>query len=378
MPEPKSPFKRVRRGFVQKDLKRVCEMHEKEFGEAYEMDTYIIQERQSDNFYFFKDNGSDILAVAHLDTVMAHERRTANFVSTQAGPVIFSGALDDRLGAYTILELLPKLGLKFDWLLTVGEESGRSTAEYFESPTGKEYNWMIEFDRGGTDVVMYQYDDADLRDLVRKCGARPADGIFSDISYMEHLEIKGLNWGVGYQNYHGPRSHAFLEDYWSMIGHFIKFHDANGDTYLPHDKNKPQWYGAGRGRGSSYGSSSMWGDSDYGVGSGYKSPYGERWWDEDDAVSSTTKNDNDEPYKWWEDEQCWNDEHWDAYLDGGLKAVHLLDPPDGVEDYVEEAVLVTVDDDEMVSDDFSEVNAALNAAQPELAVMVNSEGGETD
>lgn len=237
MRKPKSPYKRVRRAFDRDILKRVCEMHETEFPEAYGMETTFTPPRKFGgedypDFFAHLDRGSDILAVAHLDTVMPHHRRTANFLDTAAGPVVYSGALDDRLGAYTILELLPALGVNVDVLLTTAEESCDSTAQFFHSE--KDYNWMIEFDRGGSDVVMYQYEDRHCMDLVRESGARPAGGIFSDIAYLDHLGIKGFNWGVGYQDYHGPRSHAYLEDYWTMIGHYLKFHDANAGTLLPH------------------------------------------------------------------------------------------------------------------------------------------------
>lgn len=225
----------VHDAFNQDDLKRVCEMHETEFFRAYDMKFVLCDQPAPDNFYLYKDNGSNILAVAHLDTVGLHEDRTARFLDTAAGPVVYSRALDDRLGAYTILELLPALDMKFDWLLTVGEESGKSTAAFFTPPDGKEYHWMIEFDRGGTDVVMYQYEDRETRQLVRDSGAKPETGIFSDISYMSHLEIKGFNWGVGYRDYHGPRAHAYLHDYWMMLSYFLKFHAENADVYLPHD-----------------------------------------------------------------------------------------------------------------------------------------------
>lgn len=354
MPEPKSPYKRVRRHFSQKDLKRVCEMHETDFAEAYGTDIVTITERKSDNFYLHIDNGSNILAVAHLDTVMPHESRTANFVSTQAGPVIYSGALDDRLGAYTILELLPKLGLKFDILLTVGEESGRSTAQFFEAAEEKEYLWMIEFDRGGSDVVMYQYDDADLRDRVRKCGARPADGIFSDISYLEHLEIKGLNWGVGYRDYHGPRSHAYLEDYWTMIGHFLKFHEANKDEYLPHDQKQKHW---SRWGGSGGGYSSLWsGDYD----GGYKSTRGESWWDGQASAADMVGADLEK--KDWDESDYWTDEVWDVYIESGIEAARDLCRQIGIYDDEGNPPDEPIDEDDIVSDDFVAVNRALMAA----------------
>lgn len=217
-------------------LRFICELHEEEFGDAFGMTRVNVGVDRfttpGNDFYFFKDNGAKVLAVAHLDTVMDHENRDCHFVDTQAGPVVFSGALDDRLGAYVILDLLPALGIQYDILLTVGEEMGESTATYFQ--TEKEYDWIIEFDRGGTDVVMYQYHDEEVEDMVRSVGARVAQGAFSDISYMEHLGIKGFNWGVGYQDYHGPRSHAFLYDTFEMVGYYLDFHEEYQGVAMPH------------------------------------------------------------------------------------------------------------------------------------------------
>lgn len=230
----KLPIPKVRKAFDRGTLARVCEADESSFGDAYEMTRVEIPSRRApDNFYFFKDNGSQTLAVAHLDTVgLAHER-TCRFVDSEDGPVVFSRALDDRLGAYIILELLPALGVTHDILLTVGEESGRSTASFFEP--SKSYDWMIEFDRGGTDVVMYQYEDQECYDLVCDSGARMGMGSFSDIAYLEHLGVKGFNWGVGYEDYHGPRAHAFLEDTFSMVAKYLRFHEVNAGTLLPHE-----------------------------------------------------------------------------------------------------------------------------------------------
>jgi hypothetical protein len=235
---PKTPTRLsdVEQAFSRKALRRICEADELSFGDAYGMQLVSIPEqRYPDNFFLYKDNGSSVLAVAHLDTVADADDRACRFVVTEgAGTVVFSRALDDRLGAYIILELLPKLGLNYDILLTVGEESAQSTAAFFAPPEGKEYDWMIEFDRGGTDVVMYQYDDKEVRQLVRDAGARPGDGSFSDISYLGHLGIKGFNWGVGYQDYHGPRAHAFLDDTFIMVARYLNFAEQNEGVYMPH------------------------------------------------------------------------------------------------------------------------------------------------
>jgi hypothetical protein len=214
-------------------LARVCAMGEEEFADHYGMETCYVDQAAPNDFYHFRDNGSRILAVAHLDTVGLAHTRQARFVDTEGGPVVFSRALDDRLGAYVILEMLPRLGINVDLLLTTGEECGQSTAAFFDPP--RDYHWMIEFDRGGTDVVMYQYEDDVTRDLVLESGAHVGDGIFSDICYLDHLECKGFNWGVGYRDYHGPRAHAFLDDTFEMVDHFLNFHEQNADSYLPHE-----------------------------------------------------------------------------------------------------------------------------------------------
>lgn len=222
---------RVLNAYDQKALKRICELDEREF-HRYGKRRMVDQEAPA-NILYHRNNGSNILAVAHLDTVAPAHTRTARFADTAAGPIVHSRALDDRLGAYIILDMLPRLGLRFDILLTTGEEAGRSTAGLFDSD--KQYDWMIEFDRGGTDVVTYQYGDDETDKRVTSIGARVGMGSFSDISYLDHLGCKGFNWGVGYEDYHGPRSHAYLNDTFLMVTLFLEFHDRWADTFMPHD-----------------------------------------------------------------------------------------------------------------------------------------------
>lgn len=193
-------------------------------------------------FYHYKDNGSKVLAVAHLDSVQDHP--TCQVTETEAGPLVTSGALDDRLGAYVILDLLPRLGITCDWLLTTDEEIGASTASEFgwADDERKPYNWMISFDRGGTDVVMYQYETDLLARMVEDAGARVGIGSFSDICYLDHLGCAGFNWGVGYQDYHGPRSHAWLMDTFRMVGSFVDFYAAHHDEFLAHaTEDRDDW-----------------------------------------------------------------------------------------------------------------------------------------
>lgn len=233
-------YRKLRRAYSQDVLEQVLTRPETDFGFAYGMQTFEAEEaRAPEDYYHFKNNGSRVLATAHLDTVVRPKERKPHFFRTEHGPALTSGALDDRLGAYVILELLPQVGVTCDWLLTVGEESCRSTAEWF-NPQGKDYDWIIEFDRAGTDVVMYQYEDAATTRLVEEDGGpRVGDGSFSDIAVLEHLGVKGFNWGVGYGgNYHSKDGYAYLTDTFSMVRKYLKFHERNYGTRLVHESQK--------------------------------------------------------------------------------------------------------------------------------------------
>lgn len=225
----------VRRAYREHDLARICTLPEKDFGRTFRMETVETGKgwRGDDQYYHYRDNSSRVLAVAHLDTVVRHERRAPRFTDTRHGRLITSGALDDRLGAYAILHLLPKLGITCDWLFTVGEESGQSTAESFKSP--KDYDHVIEFDRGGTDVVMYQYEDFASCEAVEACGAKMGQGSFSDIAYLEHLGVKAFNWGIGYRgDYHSEKGYAYLRDTFSMVAKYLRFNEQNAGISMPH------------------------------------------------------------------------------------------------------------------------------------------------
>lgn len=191
------------------------------------------QSAPSDRF-FFKDNGSRILFIAHLDIV--GKDHSVSFANTPAGPIVHSRTLDDRLGAYLGLHVLPAFGVEVDVLLTTGEELGQSTAAFFADwvGDGHRYDWMFQFDRAGTDVVAYDYDTMDLRDRVTAAGGKMGHGSFSDICYLDDLGIKGLNFGTGYRNEHTRRCHAYLEDTALMVETFLDFHAMNEDQHLPH------------------------------------------------------------------------------------------------------------------------------------------------
>jgi hypothetical protein len=248
--------RKVERAIDEKVMQWCCMADDLDFATYGEL-TELKNAPKGEDFYIYKDNGLDILAVAHLDSVEQKNRFFRVSDDPRVGDIVCSPSLDDRLGAYVVTELLPKLGIKTDILLTVGEERGNSTAEHFKPPEGKQYNWMFEFDRTGTDVVLYQYDTDQRRELLRSVGAQPARGAFSDISYLGHLGCAGFNWGVGYHDYHGPEAWASLHELILQVTRFMRFHERYQTMHMKHDGKAGRW---GRWERPSY---SFWDGSNY-------------------------------------------------------------------------------------------------------------------
>lgn len=186
--------------------------------------------------FYFRDNDADILAIAHMDSVQkGKDFGVAKYISGHE--MVLSPSLDDRLGVYVICELLPALGIKTDILLTTDEESGNSTAKMFQ--TDKKYKWMFQFDRAGTDVVMYQYKTDEAFKKLTDVGFKTAFGSASDISKLGDLGCLGFNFGVGYEDYHTPRAYAWTEDIFEQVARFMKFHKVYSREHMAYDKAKP-------------------------------------------------------------------------------------------------------------------------------------------
>lgn len=172
--------------------------------------------------YVFRDQGERVLGVAHLDTVL----NGTPFIHD--GERVYCPALDDRLGVHLLLDVLPLLGVRFDLLLTEGEEQGCSTARWFVPP--KKYNWMFSFDRAGTDVVLYQYDTPTNRRLLHRAGFRVGTGSYSDIADLWFLGCAGFNIGCGYHRQHKPDCYADLGETRVMVQRFVRFWDEHHDS----------------------------------------------------------------------------------------------------------------------------------------------------
>lgn len=210
--------------------------------------------------YAYKDNNSKILAVAHLDTVIkSHECKT---ITLNEDKITFSPMLDDRLGVYTILDMLPGLNINMDILLTDGEESGKSTAGWFEND--KSYNWIAEFDRKGDDAVIYYYSWGKTISKYFKLG----HGSYSDIAELDGLGCQAVNVGIGYHNEHTNMCYMVDNEYLSQITRFIKFYHAEGNTHYRYDiPSYPQY------ANYSWSKTWEWGESEVEDDDVYQCPY---------------------------------------------------------------------------------------------------------
>lgn len=225
-----------------KVLKEVCKRSVDSFFKEYAEHVSTGKYKGDNLRYIYIDNGAPVLAVAHLDTVI-NPRKQFNFneYGRDGVPVIKCPTLDDRLGVYIILHVLPQLLGEncVDILLTEGEESGQSSAQLFD-PGEKTWNWMVEFDRkessitGSGDVVLYSYADEETKDIIKSFDITVGHGSVSDISYLTKLGCKGFNFAVGYRNYHATNAWFSPPETEFVLEKFKRFYKKLSGDRLEH------------------------------------------------------------------------------------------------------------------------------------------------
>lgn len=183
--------------------------------------------------YAYIDNKSDVLAVAHCDTLF--DSNTNKTLYAESREYILSPMLDDRAGVFTILNFLPQFypNIKYDILLTRDEEKGASTAQFFKSL--KQYNWIFEFDRRGTDTVLYDYEFSYEWLKAVSENFKIGFGSYSDISSLTHLKCCALNIGTAYYNQHHINSYLNKNEYLKQIKRFSDFYFKNRNKCFKFD-----------------------------------------------------------------------------------------------------------------------------------------------
>ena len=171
----------------------------------------LILGESPEQYRIFIDRGSDILFVAHLDTIL-----TPRYVK-KTKKNIWAAGLDDRLGCAVAMVLGEEL--KADVLLCDHEESGKSTAFHHDL---KEYNWIAEFDREGDDVVTYDLDSFEFLNAINKYWFQGI-GSFSDIVMM-NTSCCCMNVGIGIKYSHSANSYVNKKQLRNQIDAFKEFY----------------------------------------------------------------------------------------------------------------------------------------------------------
>ena len=166
-----------------------------------------------------------VLYVAHIDTVL--ELSTPKQIRITKNKVYATG-LDDRLGCYLAFRL-NQLGLKGDILLCDFEEINETTAKYFQ--TDKNYNWVVEFDRHGTDAVTYGDDSLEFLRALKKAKFKLGRGVGSDISELTlNNDPCMFNLGIGYERAHSFHSYVDIKNLVRNVKKFTKFYNKHSTT----------------------------------------------------------------------------------------------------------------------------------------------------
>lgn len=198
----------------------------------------------SKNGYVFVDNSADVLAVCHADVsgAVVHDMDFAEAYSNRGRHFVTSGALDDRLGIWSLIEIISKR-VNVDILITTGEEIGASTAfEFSLDYPDRRWNWIVEFDRRGTDYVMYDYHNASFDKAMKKCGFKKGHGSFSDICLLDGYGVVGFNVGIGYHNEHHKNCYADIDDTMDQVRRFLKFYRAYSGKRFSNQVEKFSYY----------------------------------------------------------------------------------------------------------------------------------------
>jgi len=193
-----------------------------------DFENYTLDSGDNTKHRIFIDRKSDVLFIAHLDTVVKPQ------FHYKTRKRIYATGLDDRLGCLVAYELAEQLGT--DLLLTDHEESFNSTAKYHSC---KNYNWIVEFDRYQDDIVLYECGSKDFENVINEYW-RIGLGSFSDISLLD-TESCCMNLGIGYYNAHSKNSYAKIKTVYRQIEKFKLFYAKHKDTAFIRDVSFRLW-----------------------------------------------------------------------------------------------------------------------------------------
>jgi hypothetical protein len=179
---------------------------------------FVLDKEDKKRRRIFIDRNAEILVVAHADTVRLPGLKAWD------GDIIHATGLDDRAGVAVAAYLSKKHNL--DLLITDLEESGGTTGQF---QTLKSYNFIVEFDFGGTGCTTYDIDNKEFLGQLHQHKLPVQMGTYSDIASLD-CRCCAVNVGVGYYHAHSEDSYMKISEMRSQIEAFEAFLVNNRDV----------------------------------------------------------------------------------------------------------------------------------------------------
>ncbi|OPZ65782.1 MAG: hypothetical protein BWY85_00339 [Firmicutes bacterium ADurb.Bin506] len=127
---------------------------------------------------------------------------------------------DDRIGVAVIAYLARHTDLEFGALLSVGEETGKSSARHVWSDVGTSVSCAIVLDRRGTSDIVTRVGHLDtcdeefaaaMVDSLAQYGYAPTEGKHSDVVPLSLRIGNAVNLSVGFSREHTPHERVDWE-----------------------------------------------------------------------------------------------------------------------------------------------------------------------
>lgn len=179
---------------------------------------FVLDGKDKERRRIFIDRGADVLFVAHIDTVQKPKFIRVRKTKSKKIKRVYAWGLDDRLGCMVASDLSKELGA--DLLICDLEERMGSTGMYHNL---KDYNWIVEFDRAGNDVVTYGLDSLEFY-MALEDYWNVGFGSFTDLC-MLNTSACCMNVGIGYEFAHSKDSYVNMKVLDAQIAQFREFYD---------------------------------------------------------------------------------------------------------------------------------------------------------
>jgi hypothetical protein len=185
------------------------------------------QKHKNNDYLYYENRGSNVLLVAHLDTVhRTFKTNTFNVITKDNKTHItnISGdclGADDRAGVFTILEYLRLYNEVPNILFTQGEETGGTGIASFVSDghDTKHIMLAIEIDKSGLPNVACVYDDLDseLESFLLSHDMDLVSGSYTDICNLQDIGISSVNISANYYHQHTKNEYMIVDDVYQTI-----------------------------------------------------------------------------------------------------------------------------------------------------------------